>query len=63
MRTQRRTYVDMQQNLSYLTTFIAVSWRTLGNILLLIGGDDSVEIGFKFHDIQLLDSSSLNVNR
>jgi hypothetical protein len=37
----------LQQGLSVLKALFVDSWFALGNVLLLIGGDDSVEIGFE----------------
>ena len=37
----------LQQGLSFLKALFVDSWFALGNVLLLIGGDDSVEIGFE----------------
>lgn len=37
----------LQQGLFFLKALIKDSWFALGNVLLLIGGDDSVEIGFE----------------
>jgi hypothetical protein len=36
---------SLQQGLFMLKALIKDSWFALGNVLLLIGGDDSVEIG------------------
>jgi hypothetical protein len=36
----------LQQTIFFLKAIFAGGWFALGNALLLIGGDDSVEIGF-----------------
>jgi hypothetical protein len=36
----------LQQTIFFLKAVLAGGWFALGNALLLIGGDDSVEIGF-----------------
>ena len=38
---------SLQQVFFFLKAFFVGSWFALGNALLLIGGDDSVEIGFE----------------
>jgi hypothetical protein len=54
---QHSKIAAISQELSNLKATLVDSWFALGNLLLLIGGDDSVEIGMKFHSIQILNPS------
>ncbi len=49
----------LQQGLSKLKAYFIESWFVLGNVLLLMGGDDSVEIKFRPNTIHLLNQSSI----
>jgi hypothetical protein len=50
------------QGLTKLKAYFIESWFVLGNVLLLMGGDDSVEIGFRSHAVHLLNQSSIPVS-
>lgn len=50
------------QGLASFKTIVVAGWFALGNVLLLIGGDDSVEIGFKSLPIQLLNQSQIQLS-
>lgn len=58
---QLRIGVLIGQKLFDLKTLFLDGWYALGNVLLLIGGDDTVEIGFKSHAIQLTGRSSITL--
>jgi hypothetical protein len=45
-----------------LKTLLAGSWAALGNFLLLIGGDDSVEFGITPPAIHLINEPPLSIN-
>jgi hypothetical protein len=47
------------QGLTKLRAYFIESWFVLGNVLLLMGGDDSVEIKFRPNAIHLLNQSSM----
>ncbi len=52
----------LQQGLSKLKAYFIESCFVLGNVLLLMGGDDSVEIGFRSPAVHLLNQSSIPVS-
>lgn len=57
--TKNRQRIPIMQDLSHLKLLLVGSWFFLGNVLLLIGGDDSVDLGIKPNTIQLLNQSSM----
>ncbi len=56
-----RISVSIGQKLLDLKALLLDSWYALGNVLLLIGGDETVEIGFKSDAIQLMSRSSITL--
>lgn len=59
---QQREGLPLNQGLSSLKYFFVDSWYALGSVLLLIGGDDSVEVGFKPKVAQLLQQTSTPIS-
>jgi hypothetical protein len=49
----------LHQLLSKFKLYFIEGWFVLGNVLLLMGGDDSVEIKFRPNAIHLLNQSSI----
>jgi len=49
MRPEQHDHITshLQQRLFYLKALTVKIWFTLGNALLFIGGDDSIEFGFE----------------
>jgi hypothetical protein len=47
--------ISINQRLDRLKTRCAISWSALGNVMLLIGGDDTVEINFSLKSVQAVD--------
>jgi len=47
MKHEQHYPVNRQWGRAFLKALFVDSWFALGNVLLLIGGDDSVEIRFK----------------
>jgi len=50
---------SLRQELSALKALARNSWFLLGNVLLLIGGDDSVELCLTSSALQLTNHSSI----
>lgn len=59
---RQRDGMSLNQGLSTLKDFFVDSWYALGSVLLLIGGDDSVEVGFKLKVAQLLQQRLIPVS-
>jgi hypothetical protein len=48
-----------RESLRRLKASVCNSWLLLGNVLLLIGGDDSVELGLAAFSVKLPDHASM----
>lgn len=58
---QHPKIIPMQQGLSKLRAVFVDGWFALGNLLLLLGGDDFVEIGMQSHSRKVLDKSAISL--
>lgn len=56
---KRHKITDIQQGLSNLKANVAAMWIAFGNLLLFMGGDDSVEIGFHPCSMEMLSPSAI----
>jgi hypothetical protein len=59
---KNQQYIPIMEQLTYLKAILVCSWFFLGNVLLLIGGDDSVDLGIKANALQLLNQSSMTLS-
>ena len=48
---------SIHQRLDRLKTLCAIGWSALGNVMLLIGGDDTVEINFTLNPVPVVDEA------
>lgn len=51
------------QGLASFKIIVVDGWFALGNVLLLIGGDDSVELGFRSFSIQVANQSAIQLSQ
>jgi hypothetical protein len=58
---QHSKIIPMRQGLFNLKAVFVDGWFALGNLLLLLGGNDSVEIGMKFRSRKVLDKSAISL--
>jgi hypothetical protein len=62
LNTEHQEIMPTQQGLPKLKALFWGSWFALGNMLLLIGGDDSVEIGLQSHSKLMLTHSTISLS-
>jgi len=58
---KRPNITDIQQGLSNLKAYVVATWIAFGNLLLFMGGDDSVEIGFHPCSMEMLSPSAITL--
>lgn len=51
------------QGLASFKAIVVDGWFALGNVLLLIGGDDSVELGFRSFSIQVANQTAIQLSQ
>lgn len=58
---KRHKITGIKQGLSNLKANVVLIWIAFGNLLLFMGGDDSVEIGFHPCSVEMLTPSAITL--